>query len=66
MGDEITVKVLKFDKNRERVSLGMKQLTPDPWETVAERYPANSRVIGRVVNVTDYLAFVSWNRAWKG
>ena len=57
-GDEITVKVLKFDRAKERVSLGMKQLEPDPWETVVERYPVNSRVLGRVVNVTDYGAFV--------
>src|SRR5690348_6481756 len=58
VGDEISVKVLKFDKSKERVSLGIKQLEPDPWETVIERYPVNSRVIGRVVNVTDYGAFV--------
>ena len=57
-GDEITVKVLKFDRDKERVSLGMKQLEPDPWESVVERYPVNSRVLGRVVNVTDYGAFV--------
>ena len=57
-GDEISVKVLKFDRAKERVSLGMKQLEPDPWETVVERYPVNSRVLGRVVNVTDYGAFV--------
>jgi small subunit ribosomal protein S1 len=58
VGDEITVKVLKFDRAKERVSLGIKQLEPDPWETVVERYPVNGRVIGRVVNVTDYGAFV--------
>src|SRR3954470_14117020 len=46
VGDEITVKVLKFDKSKERVSLGIKQLEPDPWETAAERYPINGRVIG--------------------
>jgi small subunit ribosomal protein S1 len=66
VGDEITVKVLKFDRTRERVSLGMKQLEPDPWETVAERYPANSRVIGRVVNVTDYGAFVELEPGVEG
>lgn len=66
VGDEITVKVLKFDRARERVSLGMKQLEPDPWETVAERYPANSRVIGRVVNVTDYGAFVELEAGVEG
>jgi len=58
VGAEITVKVLKFDRAKERVSLGIKQLEPDPWETVVERYPVNTRVIGRVVNVTDYGAFV--------
>src|SRR5215469_11565948 len=56
-GDEITVKVLKFDREKERISLGLKQLVPDPWETIEERYPAASRVIGRVVSVTDYGAF---------
>jgi small subunit ribosomal protein S1 len=57
-GDEITVKVLKFDREKERVSLGLKELLPDPWETVAERYPVGSRVVGHVVSVTDYGAFV--------
>jgi small subunit ribosomal protein S1 len=66
VGDEVTVKVLKFDRTRERVSLGMKQLEPDPWETVGERYPANSRVIGRVVNVTDYGAFVELEPGVEG
>ncbi len=58
VGDEITVQVLKFDPARERVSLGVKQLMPDPWEGVAERFPVNTRVVGRVVSVTDYGAFV--------
>ncbi|MBV9508499.1 MAG: 30S ribosomal protein S1 [Acidobacteriia bacterium] len=66
VGDEVTVKVLKFDRGRERVSLGMKQLEPDPWQTVAERYPVNSRVIGRVVNVTDYGAFVELEPGVEG
>ena len=57
-GDEITVKVLKFDREKERISLGIRQLTPDPWETLIERYPQGHRVIGRVVSVTDYGAFV--------
>ena len=57
-GDEITVKILKFDRAKERVSLGIRQLTPDPWETLIERYPPGHRVIGRVVSVTDYGAFV--------
>ncbi len=58
VGDEITVKVLKFDREKERVSLGLKELQPDPWESVAERYPVNGRVVGRVVSVTDYGAFI--------
>jgi small subunit ribosomal protein S1 len=57
-GDEITVKILKFDREKERISLGIRQLTPDPWETLIERYPPGHRVIGRVVSVTDYGAFV--------
>lgn len=66
VGDEITVKVLKFDRNKERVSLGVKQLEPDPWDTVIERYPVNGRVIGRVVNVTDYGAFVELEAGVEG
>lgn len=66
VGDEITVKVLKFDRAKERVSLGMKQLEPDPWETVVERYPVEGRVIGRVVNVTDYGAFVELEPGVEG
>jgi len=58
VGDEVTVKVLKFDREKERVSLGLKELAPDPWESVAERYPVNARVLGRVVSVTDYGAFI--------
>jgi small subunit ribosomal protein S1 len=65
-GDEVTVKILKFDRARERVSLGIKQLAPDPWEGVAERYPINSRVVGRVVNVTDYGAFVELEPGVEG
>jgi small subunit ribosomal protein S1 len=66
VGDAITVKVLKFDREKERVSLGIKQLEPDPWETVVERYPVNARVIGRVVNVTDYGAFVELEAGVEG
>jgi len=58
VGDQIQVKVLSFDRDRERVSLGVKQLTPDPWTTVAEKYPVGSRIEGRVVSLTDYGAFV--------
>ena len=66
VGDEIAVKVLKFDRAKERVSLGLKQLEPDPWESVAERYPVDSRVLGRVVNVTDYGAFVELEPGIEG
>ena len=65
-GDEVTVKVLKFDKTRERVSLGIKQLAPDPWEGVALRYAVNQRVVGRIVNVTDYGAFVELEPGVEG
>jgi small subunit ribosomal protein S1 len=58
VGQEITVKVLKFDRDKERISLGLRQLTPDPWETLPERCPPGSRVIGRVMSITDYGAFV--------
>ncbi|MGD0013738.1 MAG: 30S ribosomal protein S1 [Bryobacteraceae bacterium] len=58
VGDEVTVKVLKFDREKERVSLGLKELLPDPWATVAERYPPTTRVVGHVVSITDYGAFV--------
>lgn len=57
-GDTITVKVLKFDRGKQRISLGTKQLAPDPWETISERYPIGNRIIGNVVSVTDYGAFV--------
>jgi small subunit ribosomal protein S1 len=66
IGDEITVKVLKFDRNKERVSLGLRQMEPDPWATVENRFPVNSRVIGRVVNVTDYGAFVELEAGVEG
>ena len=65
-GDSITVKVLKFDREKERISLGLKQLNPDPWESIAERYPSGSRVIGRVVSVTDYGAFVELEPGVEG
>jgi small subunit ribosomal protein S1 len=58
VGDEITVKILKFDREKERISLGIRQLTPDPWETLPARCPAGSRIVGRVMSVTDYGAFV--------
>jgi small subunit ribosomal protein S1 len=58
VGDELTVKILKFDRAKERISLGLRQLSPDPWETLPERCPAGSKVVGRVMSITDYGAFV--------
>ena len=58
VGDEIQVKVLKFDREKERISLGYKQLLPDPWQSVAERFPKGSHVRGKVVSLTDYGAFI--------
>ena len=66
VGDEINVKILNLDLERERVSLGMKQLTPDPWSTAAEKYPVGSRVAGRVVSLTDYGAFVELEEGIEG
>ncbi|MFN7997543.1 MAG: 30S ribosomal protein S1 [Bryobacteraceae bacterium] len=66
VGDSITVKVLKFDRAKERVSLGLRQLEPDPWEAVEQRYPVNGRVMGHVVNVTDYGAFVELEPGVEG
>lgn len=57
-GDDIEVQVLKFDKDKQRISLGRKQLLPDPWSTVPERFPSGKHVTGKVVGVTDYGAFV--------
>jgi small subunit ribosomal protein S1 len=65
-GDEITVKVLKFDKDKERISLGLKQVAPDPWEHVQQTYTPGLRVIGRVVSVTDYGAFVELEPGVEG
>jgi small subunit ribosomal protein S1 len=66
VGDEIDVVVLKFDRETERVSLGTKQLTEDPWVHVPSKYPAGSRVSGRVTNVTDYGAFVELEEGVEG
>jgi small subunit ribosomal protein S1 len=65
-GTEITVKVLKYDPAKERVSLGIKQLSPDPWVGVAERITAGARLMGRVVTVTDYGAFVELEPGIEG
>jgi small subunit ribosomal protein S1 len=66
VGEEIEIVVLKFDRETERVSLGTKQLTEDPWAHVPEKYPAGSRVTGRVTNVTDYGAFVELEEGVEG
>src|SRR5213078_2597077 len=66
VGDEIQVKVLKYDPEKQRVSLGFKQLTPDPWLDAAERYPVGARVRGRILSVTDYGAFVELEQGIEG
>ncbi len=66
VGDKITVKVLNLDLEKERVSLGKKQLTEDPWLTASEKYPVGSRIIGRVVSLTDYGAFVELEEGIEG
>jgi small subunit ribosomal protein S1 len=66
VGDEIQVKVLKFDKDKQRVSLGFKQLTPDPWLDATERYPVGAHVKGRVLSVTDYGSFVELEQGIEG
>jgi small subunit ribosomal protein S1 len=66
VGDQIQVKVLKFDKEKQRVSLGFKQLTPDPWLDAEHRYPVGAHVGGRVISVTDYGAFVELEQGIEG
>lgn len=66
VGDRIKVVVLKFDPERERLSLGIKQLTPHPWSSVREKYPVGSRVRGRVVSLVDYGAFVELEKGVEG
>jgi len=66
VGDQIQVKVLKFDKEKQRVSLGFKQLTPDPWLDAEHRYPTGAHVQGRVISVTDYGAFVELEQGIEG
>ena len=66
VGDQIQVKVLKFDKDKQRVSLGFKQLTPDPWLDATHRYPVGAHVSGRVISVTDYGAFVELEQGIEG
>ena len=66
VGDQIQVKVLKFDNDKQRVSLGFKQLTPDPWLDAEHRYPVGAHVNGRVISVTDYGAFVELEQGIEG
>jgi small subunit ribosomal protein S1 len=66
VGDQIQVKVLKFDSEKQRVSLGFKQLTPDPWLDAEHRYPVGAHVNGRVISVTDYGAFVELEQGIEG
>jgi small subunit ribosomal protein S1 len=66
VGDQIQVMVLKFDKDKQRVSLGFKQLTPDPWLDAEHRYPVGAHVNGRVISVTDYGAFVELEQGIEG
>lgn len=66
IGDEVHVKVLKFDRDKNRVSLGMKQLADDPWLNIERRYSVNSRVFGRVTNITDYGCFVQLGGGVEG
>ena len=66
VGDNIQVKVLKFDRERERVSLGFKQFQPDPWSSVEERFPVGTRVSGRIASVADYGAFVELESGVEG
>jgi small subunit ribosomal protein S1 len=66
LGQEIKVKILDFDQGSGRISLGLKQLTPYPWENVEEKFPVNSRVKGKVVSITDYGAFIELERGVEG
>lgn len=66
VGDEVTVKVLKFDRERTRVSLGLKQLGEDPWVAIAKRYPESTKLTGRVTNLTDYGCFVEIEEGVEG
>ena len=66
IGDTINVKILNYDRERERISLGLKQLSPHPWENIEENFPVNSRVQGKVVSITDYGAFVELESGVEG
>ena len=66
IGDEVTVKVLKFDRERQRVSLGLKQMGEDPWVNISRRYPEGTRVFGKVTNIADYGCFVEIEEGVEG
>lgn len=66
IGDKVTVMVLKYDREKERVSLGLKQITPDPWVDVETKYPIKTRINGKVVSITDYGAFVELEKGIEG
>jgi len=66
VGEEIDVKILKFDRERQRVSLGIKQLGDDPWHDLARRYPPNSRLFGKITNIADYGCFVEIEEGVEG
>ena len=66
VGDRIKVKVLHFDREKQKVSLGLKQALPDPWESISQRYPTSTRTKGKVVNVTDYGVFVELEEGIEG
>jgi len=66
VGDRIKVKILHFEREKEKVSLGLKQALPDPWESAPEKYPVGSRITGKVVNTTDYGAFVELEEGVEG
>ena len=66
VGDEIEVKILKYDRERNRVSLGLKQLGEDPWVSIAQRYPEGSRIAGKVTNIADFGAFVEIEEGVEG
>lgn len=66
IGDELEVKVLHYDREKERVSLGLKQIAPDPWASAEERFPVGTRLQGRVVSITDYGAFVELDKGVEG
>ncbi len=66
VGDKVKVKIIKYDRENQKIALGIKQLTPDPWEQVTQKYPVGSRVQGRVVSLTDFGAFVELEPGVEG